>query len=137
MSSFQQLCDICEVQPRDHVIFYHQLKERCKSWKAQSLWAKLDKRAAHREYKKGSNCANTRVSNFELGRHTYNMYSGSRCFAQHVLLCHLCTNIFKGLYEYVSANIINHNSYIFIRTRSTLNFHILFTLYASHHFILS
>nr|XP_029485961.1 protein-methionine sulfoxide oxidase mical3b-like isoform X3 [Oncorhynchus nerka] len=39
--------------------FYHILKERLSYWKANALWAKLDKRAAHHEYGKGRVCANT------------------------------------------------------------------------------
>ncbi|XP_064796067.1 protein-methionine sulfoxide oxidase mical3b-like isoform X3 [Oncorhynchus masou masou] len=39
--------------------FYHSLKERLSYWKANALWAKLDKRAAHHEYGKGRVCANT------------------------------------------------------------------------------
>lgn len=41
--------------------FYHTLKERLGYWKANALWAKLDKRAAHHEYGKGRVCANTTV----------------------------------------------------------------------------
>lgn len=62
MAIFQQLCDLLELKPSDHRNFYKQLKSRLTSWKAQSLWSKLDKRAAHREYRKGQVCANTRVS---------------------------------------------------------------------------
>ena len=64
MSTFQQLCDILELKPSDHRNFYRQLKNRLTSWKAQSLWSKLDKRASHREYKKGQACSNTRVCYF-------------------------------------------------------------------------
>ncbi|KAJ8006469.1 hypothetical protein DPEC_G00107580 [Dallia pectoralis] len=39
--------------------FYHTLKERLNYWKANALWVKLDKRAAHLEYGKGRVCANT------------------------------------------------------------------------------
>ncbi|XP_070996950.1 protein-methionine sulfoxide oxidase mical3b-like isoform X2 [Oncorhynchus clarkii lewisi] len=39
--------------------FYQTLKERLSYWKANALWAKLDKRAAHHEYGKGRVCANT------------------------------------------------------------------------------
>ena len=62
MSTFQQLCDVLELKPSDHRNFYRKLKTRLTSWKAQSLWSKLDKRASHREYKKGQACTNTRVS---------------------------------------------------------------------------
>ena len=61
MSTFHQLCDCLELKPSDHQNFYYALKSRLQTWRAQSLWAKLDKRAQHREYKKGKACANTRV----------------------------------------------------------------------------
>lgn len=84
MGCFQQLCDLLQMkvtlvsspplpnaatdrclsllQPTGHQVFYKQLKTRLTSWKAQSFWTKLDKRAANREYKKGTACSNTRVS---------------------------------------------------------------------------
>lgn len=61
MDTFQQLCDIIGLRPVDHQIFYKQLKTRLLSWKAQSLWTKLDKRAANLEYRKGTACNKTRV----------------------------------------------------------------------------
>lgn len=61
-STFQQICDVLELKPSDHQNFYYTLKSRLTSWKAQNLWAKLDKRAQQREYKKGKACSNTRVS---------------------------------------------------------------------------
>ena len=63
LSSFQQLLDVTGLRHVDHCNFYTRLKEQLKSsWKAQSLWAKLDKRAAHRDYGRGRACANTKVS---------------------------------------------------------------------------
>lgn len=62
MGYFQQMCDLLGVRPEDHRIFYRQLKPRLVSWKAQSLWARLDRCATRREYKKGTACTNTRVS---------------------------------------------------------------------------
>lgn len=61
MSCFQHMCDACGMWPKDHQVFYRTLKTRLTSWKAQSLWTKLDKRAAHKEYKRGTACVNTRV----------------------------------------------------------------------------
>jgi len=61
MGTFQQLCDMLELCPRDYEVFYKQLKLRLLSWKAQSLWTRLDKRAAHWEYRKGAACSNTKV----------------------------------------------------------------------------
>ena len=34
----------------DHIIFYPQLKKKLSSWKAQSVWSKLDKRFFGKEY---------------------------------------------------------------------------------------
>ena len=62
MSTFQQLCDVLELKPSEHRGFYTQLKSCLTSWKAKSLWTKLDKRAAQKEYRKGRCCSNTRVS---------------------------------------------------------------------------
>lgn len=58
---FQQLCDATGLYPKDHVIFYQLLKTELMSWKAESLWTKLDKRAMCIEYKRGLACKNTRV----------------------------------------------------------------------------
>ena len=62
MTSFQMLCDTLDVKRSGDISFYHKLKSRLQTWRAQSLWAKLDKRAAHRTYRKGQACKNTRVS---------------------------------------------------------------------------
>lgn len=61
MDTFQQMCHMIGLHPVDHQIFYKQLKTRLLSWKAQSLWSKLDKRSANSEYKKGTACNKTRV----------------------------------------------------------------------------
>nr|KAG5694857.1 hypothetical protein BaRGS_028785 [Batillaria attramentaria] len=62
LSSFHQLLDVTGLRHADHRTFYAQLKEKLKSsWKAQSLWAKLDKRASHRDYGRGKICADTNV----------------------------------------------------------------------------
>uniref|UniRef100_A0A669DAV7 F-actin monooxygenase n=1 Tax=Oreochromis niloticus TaxID=8128 RepID=A0A669DAV7_ORENI len=60
LKAFQELCDHLEVKPSDHRVFYHKLKSKLNYWKAKALWAKLDKRASHKEYKKGRACANTK-----------------------------------------------------------------------------
>ena len=62
MSTFQQMCDLLELCPTEHTVFYRQLKPRLTSWKAKSLWVKLDKRSSHREYKKGTAAKDSRVS---------------------------------------------------------------------------
>uniref|UniRef100_A0A671YTB1 F-actin monooxygenase n=1 Tax=Sparus aurata TaxID=8175 RepID=A0A671YTB1_SPAAU len=60
LKAFQELCDHLEVKPTESRIFYHKLKSKLNYWKAKALWAKLDKRAALKEYKKGRACANSK-----------------------------------------------------------------------------
>ncbi|CAL8323403.1 unnamed protein product [Lota lota] len=60
LRAFGLLCDRLGVPaaPRQWP-FYHTIKQRLNYWKANALWAKLDKRAAHPEYMKGRACADT------------------------------------------------------------------------------
>ncbi|XP_078024208.1 protein-methionine sulfoxide oxidase mical3a isoform X22 [Epinephelus lanceolatus] len=60
LKAFQELCDYLEVKPGEYRIFYHKLKSKLNYWKAKALWAKLDKRACQKEYKKGRVCANSK-----------------------------------------------------------------------------
>ncbi|KAJ8262449.1 hypothetical protein GJAV_G00166610 [Gymnothorax javanicus] len=60
LKAFQELCDFLDLRPTDCRIFYNKLKSRLNYWKAKALWAKLDKRACHKDYKKGRACANTK-----------------------------------------------------------------------------
>ncbi|XP_078138967.1 protein-methionine sulfoxide oxidase mical3a [Centroberyx gerrardi] len=60
LKAFQELCDHLELKPCEYRVFYHKLKSRLNYWKAKALWAKLDKRASHKEYKKGRACANSK-----------------------------------------------------------------------------
>ncbi|XP_029992778.1 protein-methionine sulfoxide oxidase mical3a isoform X4 [Sphaeramia orbicularis] len=60
LKAFQELCDHLEVKPTEYKVFYHKLKSKLNYWKAKALWAKLDKRASHKEYKKGRACANSK-----------------------------------------------------------------------------
>ncbi|XP_068169344.1 protein-methionine sulfoxide oxidase mical3a isoform X25 [Antennarius striatus] len=60
LKAFQELCDHLEVKPTDSRIFYHKLKSKLNYWKAKALWAKLDKRASQKEYKKGRACTNSK-----------------------------------------------------------------------------
>ncbi|KAF3689071.1 [F-actin]-monooxygenase MICAL3 [Channa argus] len=60
LKAFQELCDHLDVKPTENRVFYHKLKSKLNYWKAKALWAKLDKRASHKEYKKGRACANTK-----------------------------------------------------------------------------
>lgn len=61
LKAFQELCDHLDVQPNDSRLFYNKLKTKLNYWKAKALWAKLDKRASQKEYKKGRACANSKV----------------------------------------------------------------------------
>ncbi|XP_027396674.1 F-actin-monooxygenase MICAL3 isoform X10 [Bos indicus x Bos taurus] len=60
LKAFQELCDHLELKPKDHRSFYHKLKSKLNYWKAKALWAKLDKRGSHKDYKKGKVCTNTK-----------------------------------------------------------------------------
>ncbi|XP_051011236.1 F-actin-monooxygenase MICAL3 [Acomys russatus] len=60
LRAFQELCDHLELKPKDHRSFYHKLKSKLNYWKAKALWAKLDKRGSHKDYKKGKACTNTK-----------------------------------------------------------------------------
>ncbi|MCJ8734416.1 hypothetical protein PDJAM_G00235180 [Pangasius djambal] len=60
LQAFGLLCRQLELDPDDHRGFYSSLKEAVTSWKAKALWTKLDKRANHKEYKKGRACADIR-----------------------------------------------------------------------------
>ncbi|XP_050991419.1 protein-methionine sulfoxide oxidase mical3a isoform X20 [Labeo rohita] len=60
LKAFQELCDFLELKPNEYRVFYHKLKSKLNYWKAKALWAKLDKRASHKEYKKGRACTNTK-----------------------------------------------------------------------------
>ena len=62
LNTFQELCSVLGLTNADHTTFYKQLKSRLTSWKAMSLWSKLDKRASHRDYQKMQACSNTKVS---------------------------------------------------------------------------
>ncbi|TNN49551.1 Protein-methionine sulfoxide oxidase mical3a [Liparis tanakae] len=61
LKAFQELCDHLEVKPCEYRVFYHKLKSKLNYWKAKALWAKLDKRACQKEYKKGRVCANSKL----------------------------------------------------------------------------
>uniref|UniRef100_A0A2I3HJD7 F-actin monooxygenase n=1 Tax=Nomascus leucogenys TaxID=61853 RepID=A0A2I3HJD7_NOMLE len=67
LKAFQELCDHLELKPKDYRSFYHKLKSKLNYWKAKALWAKLDKRGSHKDYKKGKACTNTKVSFAPVG----------------------------------------------------------------------
>ncbi|KAJ8416293.1 hypothetical protein AAFF_G00383150 [Aldrovandia affinis] len=60
LQAFNILCRQLELDPLDYKSFYSRLKARITFWKAKALWSKLDKRAAHKEYKKGKACTGTK-----------------------------------------------------------------------------
>lgn len=62
IQAFNILTRQLELDPLDNRNFYIKLKSKITSWKAKALWNKLDKRASHKEYKRGKSCMNTKVS---------------------------------------------------------------------------
>ncbi|XP_063052870.1 F-actin-monooxygenase mical2b isoform X3 [Engraulis encrasicolus] len=60
LQAFNILCRQLDLDPSDYSAFYRNLKRAVTSWKATPLWNKLDKRASHKEYKKGTACPDTR-----------------------------------------------------------------------------
>lgn len=71
LKAFQELCDHLDVKPTESRIFYHKLKSKLNYWKAKALWAKLDKRACQKEYKKGRACVNSKVTGSCCHIHLY------------------------------------------------------------------
>lgn len=61
LQAFNIMCRQLELDPLEHETFYTSLKSRITYWKAKALWSKLDKRANHKEYKKGTACVGTKV----------------------------------------------------------------------------
>lgn len=64
LATYRQLCELLRLKPTNITNFYPRLKAKLHSWRAASLWAKLDKRASHKCYNRGKACPNTRVSFF-------------------------------------------------------------------------
>ena len=61
MDAFHRLTDLLELRA-DRGPTLRQLKAGLStSWRAQSLWTKLDKRTSHWEYRRGTACTDTRV----------------------------------------------------------------------------
>lgn len=67
LQAFNIMCTYLELDPLEHESFYSNLKSRLTCWKAKALWSKLDKRASHKEYKKGKACVGTKVSVLRAG----------------------------------------------------------------------
>ncbi|XP_074853466.1 F-actin-monooxygenase MICAL2 isoform X2 [Carettochelys insculpta] len=60
IQAFNILTRQLDLDPLDNRNFYAKLKSKVTSWKAKALWNKLDKRASHKEYKRGRSCTNTK-----------------------------------------------------------------------------
>ncbi|XP_032079402.1 F-actin-monooxygenase MICAL2 isoform X2 [Thamnophis elegans] len=60
IQAFNILTRHLELDPLDNRNFYAKLKSKVTSWKAKALWNKLDKRASHKEYKRGKSCTSTK-----------------------------------------------------------------------------
>ncbi|XP_042224057.1 F-actin-monooxygenase Mical-like isoform X2 [Homarus americanus] len=58
---YRQLCDVLRLKPTNIRSFYPKLKSKLRSWKAQALWSKFDKRASHKCYNHGKACSNSKV----------------------------------------------------------------------------
>ena len=62
LNHYRQMCELLRIRPNNIRHFYPKLRAKLKSWKAQALWVKFDKRANHKCYNHGKACANTKVS---------------------------------------------------------------------------
>nr|XP_040575427.1 F-actin-monooxygenase Mical-like [Lepeophtheirus salmonis] len=61
LAVFRLLCETLRLKPAQFPFFYPKLKARLDSWKANAIWAKLDKRSSQRTYGKGKIAAGQRV----------------------------------------------------------------------------
>ncbi|KAI5701118.1 hypothetical protein M8J75_006235 [Diaphorina citri] len=61
LGHYRHLCELLSIKPTNFPHFYPKLKSKLKSWKAQALWNKFDKRASHKCYNRGKACSNNRV----------------------------------------------------------------------------
>ncbi|KAL1130961.1 hypothetical protein AAG570_012202 [Ranatra chinensis] len=61
LGHYRHLSQLLHIQPTNFPHFYPKLKAKLRSWKAQALWNKFDKRASHKCYNRGKACPNTRV----------------------------------------------------------------------------
>lgn len=60
--SFGQLCERLQLDRRAaERPLYRSIKGRLKYWRADALWAKLERRAARQEYRQGGACRDTTV----------------------------------------------------------------------------
>ena len=57
---FSMLCELLDINPKNHKTVFTTLKAKLKSWKYQNLFNKLEKRSKHQDYK-NKPCAKTKV----------------------------------------------------------------------------
>uniref|UniRef100_UPI00398F550F protein-methionine sulfoxide oxidase mical3a isoform X3 n=1 Tax=Pristiophorus japonicus TaxID=55135 RepID=UPI00398F550F len=57
---YQELCESLGISNYEFPNFYPKLKSKLNYWKAKALFAKIDKRGSHKDYKKNTACANTK-----------------------------------------------------------------------------
>lgn len=60
----RHLCELLRLRPAPFPDFYPHLRAKLRSWRAQALWTKFDKRAAHKCYNRGLASAGTQQSKF-------------------------------------------------------------------------
>uniref|UniRef100_A0A8C6SPL6 F-actin monooxygenase n=1 Tax=Neogobius melanostomus TaxID=47308 RepID=A0A8C6SPL6_9GOBI len=60
LQAFNVMCRKLDLDPSDSSTFYNDLKAKVTWWKAKALWAKLDKRMSHKEYRKGHAAVGTK-----------------------------------------------------------------------------
>nr|XP_027209346.1 protein-methionine sulfoxide oxidase mical3a-like [Penaeus vannamei] len=58
---YRLLCDVLRLKPTNFRNFYPKLKSKLRSWKAQAIWSKFDKRSSHKCYNHGKACTNSKV----------------------------------------------------------------------------
>ncbi|XP_076025329.1 protein-methionine sulfoxide oxidase mical3b-like [Genypterus blacodes] len=59
LGAFSQLCEHLQLRQTSQRPLYLAIKQRLRYWRADALWAKLDKRAGQEEYMRGGACADT------------------------------------------------------------------------------
>uniref|UniRef100_A0A8C8S2E7 Molecule interacting with CasL protein 1 n=1 Tax=Pelusios castaneus TaxID=367368 RepID=A0A8C8S2E7_9SAUR len=60
LGSFQALCKQLALEHKGQLQFYQKLKSCLNYWNAKALWLKLDKKAGHRDYDRGTACASSK-----------------------------------------------------------------------------
>ncbi|KAJ6659522.1 hypothetical protein lerEdw1_018757 [Lerista edwardsae] len=60
LDRFEALCSHLGLEHTGQLQFYHKLKVCLNYWSAKALWAKLDKKAGHKDYDQGTACASTK-----------------------------------------------------------------------------